>query len=230
MAMLQTPLLNFRGDSRTVGSLRPQIGDYCQSLLRQIEQGQDAGAPVKTLGITSCNSGAGVSTIAANLALVAARQTGSPTLLVDANLSSPVMGEQFALRKGAGIAELMNITDSPLDYVQPTSITGLSVLAAGHSQSPGNTHFSAIRFLQVLDVLKTKYPLIIVDLPVADELTCCFSIAGLLDGIILVLESEKVQAETARRTRDQLLKTRARVLGTVLNKRRSYLPKWLVRA
>jgi Mrp family chromosome partitioning ATPase len=113
--------------------------------------------------------------------------------------------------------------------VQPTAITGLSVLAAGHTHLSANTHFSAVRFLQVLDILKAKYPLIIVDLPVADELTCCFSIAGLLDGIILVLESEKVQSEAARRTCDQLIKTRARVLGVVLNKLRSYLPKWLAR-
>ena len=131
--MLQTPLLDLRGDQRAVGARTPRWDDYCQSLLRQIEHGQEAGASVKTMGITSCNSGAGVSTIAANLALVAARQSESPTLLVDANLSSPVMNEQFALRKGAGVAELMNITDSPLGFrAQPTSlIAGLSVLARG---------------------------------------------------------------------------------------------------
>ncbi len=67
----------------------PAMRAACEGVLRRLgwpAQGPDG---VRTLGLTSCHSGEGVTTLAAHLALTAAAQEAGPVLLVDANVAQP---------------------------------------------------------------------------------------------------------------------------------------------
>ena len=52
-------------------------------------------------------------------------------------------------------------------------------------------------------------------------------LASLLDGVIIVAESEKVRWEAIQRVKGQLVKANANILGVVLNKKQFHIPRWL---
>jgi hypothetical protein len=49
----------------------------------------------------------------------------------------------------------------------------------------------------------------------------------MLDGVLWVVEAERVWPEAALRTKELLGRANAQVLGTVLNRARRHLPRWL---
>jgi Mrp family chromosome partitioning ATPase len=77
--------------------------------------------------------------------------------------------------------------------------------------------------------LKRDFPLIFVDLPAVDQPGACLSLVGKLDGVLLVLEAERVRSHVALQTKRLLEESHANVLGVVFNKRQNHLPGWLYR-
>jgi Mrp family chromosome partitioning ATPase len=51
--------------------------------------------------------------------------------------------------------------------------------------------------------------------------------APLVDGVVLVVESERVRWQVAARGIELLEQAGTQVLGTVINKQREYIPEWL---
>ena len=74
---------------------------------------------------------------------------------------------------------------------------------------------------------KCQFKLVIVDVPAPSELNGSIYLAGRLDGVLMVIESELSDARAALRTKQQLVDANANVLGVVLNKRRKHVPNWL---
>ena len=67
------------------------------------------------------------------------------------------------------------------------------------------------------------------DMPAAGRLGFLVRLASLVDGVLLVVEAERVRWEVARRPIEQLTRANVHLLGAVLNKRRQHVPNWLYR-
>ena len=76
-------------------------------------------------------------------------------------------------------------------------------------------------------VEKLNYKVIIIDLPSISEGIAVLKSSAISDGIIYVIESEKVRREVIQHAKDKLDNVGANIFGVVLNKRRFYIPKWL---
>ena len=72
--------------------------------------------------------------------------------------------------------------------------------------------------------LAQDFELVVCDLPAAGQASCTSRLAGLLDGVLLVVESERVCCEAAERGKELLMRADAQLLGVVLNKRRQARP------
>ena len=51
--------------------------------------------------------------------------------------------------------------------------------------------------------------------------------AGLLAGVVLVIEAEQTRFESAQRATRSLQQAQANLLGVILNKRPQHIPEWL---
>ncbi|MEO8972904.1 MAG: hypothetical protein ABI406_15060 [Ktedonobacteraceae bacterium] len=75
---------------------------------------------------------------AANIAIAAA-QSGTPTILVDADVRTPSLQQRFGLTKSAGLAELLGaetITTQNIEAsLQQTFVPGLRLLGSGNADS-----------------------------------------------------------------------------------------------
>ena len=121
--------------------LRGEVEEYCRSLLCRLPwSGNVAKGAIGTLGITSCYSGEGVSTLASQLAISAASFGQDRVLLVECDLTRPSMARTLGLNSDAGLAEALANGKGPEPFVQDCDVQNLSILVAGNV----NGHTSAV--------------------------------------------------------------------------------------
>jgi capsular exopolysaccharide synthesis family protein len=197
------------------------LDDHCQLALKRLGwPGQEGKHAIRTLGLTSCRGGEGVSTVAAHLATAAAARQEGKVVLIDANLGRPAVTQIFGVPPSPGLFECV-IEDEPvLDALHPTTMENLHVLAAGKIQGSPARVYDAENLLDVVADLAGGSVLAIFDLPPVRQVSCANRLCAALDGVVLVVEAESAAWETALRVKEILNRAGARIVGAILNKRR----------
>lgn len=188
--------------------------------------GNATAVEAKTIGVTSCAQGAGVSTVAANLALAAAQTCDRPVLLLDLSGTRPMLATYLAMSGDLGLREALAPDSRPCECVKPSPIHNLSLLAVNEVGTPKALSIDGHQVNRLLSELEPDFDLIVVDLPPADS-GLCFGVAGMLSGVLLVIESQCTRSDTAVRAKQRLIHANAAVLGVILNKHSDDLPNWL---
>ncbi len=214
------------------------VSEYYRSVLRALhwpepkEEGEprdskETFGPIRTLGVTSCARGEGVSTTAVQLAAAAAQMDEGHILLVDADLGAPSLHGLFDVDAAPGLAEATANSTALRTHIQPSGCKHLDLLTAGESRSPWWKVFDSPGMNALIGDLKQSFGLVVFDLPPANGKSATLRLAGLLDAVIIVVEAERVRYEVALRTKELLERAGAHVQGAILNKRRDYVPRWL---
>ena len=211
-------------------SRRCKLSAHYRALVQHI-QATNLSAPanqaIETLGITSSARGAGVSTVAFNVAVAAAQADIGPVLLVDADITKKVNRRLIRVLPGFGLADAMANAVDPMDCVVNTPIESLSIVAGRGKTKHDHLTFDPFKAAELLGEFKCNFKLVIVDFPAPTELNGSIYLAGKLDGVVLVIESELSDGRIALRTKQQLVEANANLLGVVLNKQRKHVPNWL---
>jgi len=205
---------------RSSHSLSQSTGDeHFTALLRGLPWPSANGEqPLKTLGLTSCQAGEGVSTLAARLAVRAAELSNQTVLLVDANLARPAIEGMFDLARGVGFSDVLLENCELSEAIRPTHMPRLCVMSAGQRADHPDEVNDPVRIAAKVGELKEDFDLVIFDLPPAGEVASAACIAGQLDGVVLVVEAHRTSWEAAQRVTQQLARSHVRLLGAVLNK------------
>jgi Mrp family chromosome partitioning ATPase len=87
--------------------------------------------------------------------------------------------------------------------------------------------FDTKYFANLLRVWRRAFSFVVFDTPAVLEESSAARLAGLADGVLMVLEAERERWEVAQKAKDQLVQASARLLGVVLNRRRYPIPEWL---
>ncbi len=174
------------------------------------------GKNLKILQVTSPSSGDGKSTLSANLA-VSLAQSGKEVLLIDADMRHASAHAIFGMANDAGLSDVLDGQCDLPDALQATEVPHLTILAAGpHPSNPAELLVSA-EFSELLEVVREKFDLVIVDsppvLPVSDPST----IAPLVDATLVVLFLNKHVRRNASEAVDMLTDVGANILGLVVN-------------
>jgi Mrp family chromosome partitioning ATPase len=216
------------------GTQRPgldeEVRDYHLEVLHHVRcAGEGPSGPLRALGITSCYTGEGVSTVAAQLALTAALDCDGRVLLVDCNLPGPSVHRRFGLGPCPGLAECLRQGALLPQAVRPSGVPRLSVMTAGQLHGSAARAYDSPAFPSLLKEWVGDFDTVICDMPAAARASSTARLARLLDGVLLVVEAERVRSDVACRVKELLLAADARLLGVVLNKRRGAAPDWLYR-
>lgn len=177
----------------------------------------------KLVSVTGTEKGCGVSAIAAGVATSLA-DTGERVLLVDMKLEHGVAQQFFLGRQCCGLDEALSLETRDIAMVQDN----LYVVSAG---SP-DERFQRILprlFVSLLPRIKASdYSYIIFDMPPVSQTSITSRLAGFMDMVLLVIQSEKTGRDAAQQAVDLLAQSKAKV-GIVLNKTRKYIPDRLHR-
>jgi protein-tyrosine kinase len=192
------------------------------SLLRTLQQsGPDK--PRWTLGIISTLPGEGVSTIARGLARIVAKNPKAKVLICNVPTDSD--------SGRAGFNRYNTSAEYHPGQLDFTWLPGGQV-AVGTFGEPGYMHTIASDFNAVTSMvnrLSSSFELVILDLPPVSKSVIGPAMSKALDGIVLVVEAERTRSLSVRATQKAIQVHGGTVLGVVLNKRRSHLPKFLYR-
>lgn len=184
---------------------------------------------LRTLMVVASRHGEGATTTCAILATLLARSNVGDVALIDANLRTPSLHELFALSgTSAGLTEVANQTVRGRDLAQHTPIPNLFVIPSGRPlKSPAALYQEPIASL--IAELRQDFRYVMLDCSPVEQYSDASFVAPRVDGIVMVVRSEVTRIETAIKTKRQLEWAGGKVIGTVLNDKRTYIPFFLQR-
>ena len=180
----------------------------------------------KSIGICSCYKNEGVTTVATNLGFAISRMIEGKVLVVQVDPSSNDVAKALRLPSKTGWTNLYAEKCSPGEAVHKTKHRGYYVMPAGDI-SKRKIAYDAQRITSVIDVLKDEFEFVIFDLPQANELSKCYSLAMVLDGTLMVVQADRVSTKRATHAKAQLERFGANIIGAVVNKKKYYTPLFL---
>jgi len=181
----------------------------------------------RVLALTSCYSGEGVTTVGSHLAVLLAANSDGRVLFVDANLRRPSAHLVFGLNTSPGLTEFLIDGQSSAEIVQPSGVPNLDVVTAGERNISFSRRSEFTALHDLVGQWRSKYRFVLLDTPAVRGGMFAGLLGSLVDGVVLVVEAERVRWEVVRRVHEPLLRAKANVLGVALNKRKYYVPEWL---
>jgi capsular exopolysaccharide synthesis family protein len=172
---------------------------------------------MKTITITSAGQGEGKTTTALNLA-VASAQIGRKVLLLDADLRNPAIHLSFGMDNINGLTNFLTGQSSAKEIIREAYLDNLSIITSGPLLPNPAELLASNALSSLLTELKRDYELIIVDAPSILPLTDAKIIAAKCDGVLLVVGYGKLKQNVAKRVKEELVLTKAKLIGVVLNR------------
>jgi uncharacterized protein involved in exopolysaccharide biosynthesis/Mrp family chromosome partitioning ATPase len=212
---------------QSISATRPLVQPYCEALrdrLIHYFQKNNMTHKPKLVAVTGCGDGSGVSTMAAGLAASLSETGDGNVLLVDTNVTEGAAVPFYRGKLACGLNDVLQEDRRGGAQIQD------NLYVATASESDGGL-IKALpkRFSQLVPRLKASdYDYIIFDMPPVTQTSITSKLAGFMDMVLLVVESEKTGQSILSEAADLLRDSRANV-ATVLNKTRRYVPQWIHR-
>jgi succinoglycan biosynthesis transport protein ExoP len=207
-----------------------KIKEHYEALKERVLLGPIGSKKVpQVLAITGSHHDEGASTVAANLARTLARPGDGNVLLIDADVSHPSVHRIFESSLSPGLTDILADSQNSEGIIVSSPVQNLHILSAGTVNDGFSEIFDSDKFARFLNSIRKNYRFVVIDLPAVNEASWSVRVAGLCDGVGLVIEAEKSRWEVAQRTKELLVEANAKVIGAIINKRRFYIPQWLYR-
>jgi Mrp family chromosome partitioning ATPase len=176
----------------------------------------------KLIAVTGLTHGSGASTLAAGLAASFSETGDGKVLLVDMNIGRTEVHPFFQGKPACPLTMALQLKDR-----MDSAADNLYLATAGESKEDGPFNVGLKRFHDLLPQLKASdFDYIIFDMPSVSQTNPTAAMARFMDKALFVVESEKCDRECVRRAYTDLVSNRSSV-GVILNKVRSYAPRWV---
>jgi capsular exopolysaccharide synthesis family protein len=176
---------------------------------------RDGNAGPRLILVTSAVGGEGKTALAVLLAASLAR-AWRKTLLLDADLRKPQAHALFGKPLEPGLSELLRGEAEPAEVVQPTGLSRLWLVPAGHWDAHAVQALAQDGAGRLFDALKEHYDFLVLDagpvLPVADTLL----LSTHVDSVLLTVRSGLSRLPIVRAAQQRLASLDAPLRGAVL--------------
>ena len=203
-------------NKRRIALLQPDsyVAEQYRSLRGRIDS-LASQRPLKTLAVTSANSGEGKSTCSVNLATVTAMSVGRSVLLIDCDLRRPKVHWTLGLQPRVGLAEVL-LNQATLDEaIQKLDGVNLDILPVRSVPSNPSELLASPEMRKLIEEVAGRYDRVILDTPACLGLPDAKSVSELCDGLVMVVRAGVTPQEEVQAALDIL--DRRRVVGLVLN-------------
>lgn len=184
----------------------------------------------KSVLVVSTERGEGKSFVASNLALTHAVEQDSAILVVadlrNAIEDPPELKPDDPTSEALGLWEYLEGEVELNDIIQETHIENLYVIMPGEV---GFTNpiklFRSDRMYELMRRLKENYGLVVVFTAEACRFSDAAVLSSMMDGILVVVEYDRLNADEIRQAVDRISSPGANFLGAIINKEKNY--EWI---
>ncbi len=203
-------------NKRRIALLQPDsyVAEQYRSLRGRIDSIASQ-RPLKTLAVTSANSGEGKSTCAINLASVMAMSVGRNVLLIDCDLRRPKVHWTLGLQPHLGLAEVLLNQATVEDAIQKLDGVNLDVLPVRKIPENPSELLASEDMRKLVEGIADRYDRIILDTPACLGMPDAKTVSEICDGLVMVVRAGVTPQEDIQAALDIL--DRRRIVGMVLN-------------
>lgn len=170
---------------------------------------------IKTLVITSSESGEGKSTVCCNFAYVMS-QSEKKVLIIDCDLRRPSIHRKLKISNNEGLTNYL-IGKSNLKNIINNVCKNLDVITAGEMPPSPADVLGSNKMQEFIREIEEDYDLIILDTPPVRAVTDGQVLAGKVDGTLFLVRAEKTKLDSINKGYKELEKVNANVIGIVIN-------------
>lgn len=172
------------------------------------------------IGITSALPSEGKSTVSINLAYTLAEQ-GRTVALLDCDLRRPSLHTKMSISQTPGLTDVLtgkeNLKNAVVRYQSATNNVYFDLIASGELPENPAEILSSRNFLRLLEVVKSAYDVVILDLPPVNAVTDATVASQLTDGLVLVIREDHCPRFVLNDCMEQLRYAKVNILGFVMN-------------
>jgi Mrp family chromosome partitioning ATPase len=169
--------------------------------------------------------GNGCTWMCARVGEALASQVAGHVCLVDANLRTPGLHEQFGVANHYGLSDAL-IQPEPINgFVVPLSHPNLAIVSCGGVIEKAQVLLTSKRMSARLAELRSIFDYVLVDSSAINSSKEAIVLGAASDGVLLVLKANSSRRETARSAVHELQAANVRILGAVLNQRTFPIPE-----
>ena len=183
-----------------------------RSRLTQVREKQ----PLKRLLISSALPGEGKTFVSANLAQALVRQKGHRVLLIDADLRLPQVHTALGAPAAPGLSDYLRGKADEFSILQHGPLENLFFIPGGSTVSDPAELVASPKLKLLLDRMSPCFDWVILDSPPVVPVADASILAGLCDGVVLVVEAASTPVEMAQKARHEFRDRQ--ILGVVLNR------------
>jgi uncharacterized protein involved in exopolysaccharide biosynthesis/Mrp family chromosome partitioning ATPase len=176
----------------------------------------------KLVGVASFSEAAGASTLAAGLAASLSETHDGKVLLVDVNLGPQEVHPFFRGKPAYSLTAALK----PQGAIA-SAADNLYLATVGSANTGGLAQLGLKKFFDMMPNMKaSEFDYIFFVMPPLSQSSPTWGMAAFMDKVLLVVEAEKNSRDLVKRGYRKLVAERDNV-AVVVNKTRSYVPKWL---
>jgi capsular exopolysaccharide synthesis family protein len=170
----------------------------------------------KVLAVSGPGHGDGRTTVVANLAAVFG-VAGRRVVVVDADLRTPALHDHLAVGNAIGLTTLLRTAGMDIDgAVRETDTENVSALTAGLPVPNPSELLTSARMQSLLDELRSRYDVVMVDTAPAPEYGDASVIASKADAILLVARANRTRAGELTAAFQELSTYERPIVGAIL--------------
>jgi len=186
-------------------------------------------AKARTIFVTSCFNGEGKTTAAVSMAHALTINGISKVLLIDGNPRTHRLHELYGTEDAPGLLQLIAGTAGVGEVVRETKYPHVYVMPFGEKNGARPNLLKDGRLRETMEMLREHYDYVLMDGHSAMASSDAVMVASCFEGTLLVVECERTKWEVVQMTSEKIRMVGGHVLGTILNRRRYYIPRLLYR-
>ncbi len=172
------------------------------------------------VGVTSSHPAEGKSITAINLAYTLA-QLNKNVLLIDADMRRASINTKLGMEATPGLSNLLSDTNSMSgtlrEYHPEDDSVGFNVILSGDTPPNPSELLTSPRMSRLLEMLRTKYDYIVIDLPPVGAVADAQTVSKLVDGMLIVIRENHTTKYVLNECITQLNLTNSKIFGFVIN-------------
>lgn len=166
--------------------------------------------------VTGTNNPQSSTTVAANMAVAAAR-SGRRTLLIGADMRRPSLHLRFGVENGIGLSDVLTGADELRNaLVVNDQLPELSLMFAGSRLDNPSQLLQSQAIGELIERARSHFDLVVVEAPPVLQVADASDLARVCDGAVVVIEPSRATRRGVADAIEQLRRVGADVMGTVV--------------